>query len=141
ERAVRLDRVNKINAIIGKLDLFVSGEKKSFLAWVETSGSATPAQRASIAQYDRMRRERLIQQKVEARMRLDALKLQDGQYQKEGPYVRQAEIFDELSKRTEVKDLKAKIEARNRLLDERVRIVGMDKDHPKMREEREAVDK
>jgi capsular exopolysaccharide synthesis family protein len=139
ERTVRLDRVNKITAIIDKLSLFVNREKKDFLAWIETTGAANAQQRQNQADFDRQRLARLIQQKVDARVLLDKLTLEDEQNKKgEGPRVKQSEIIRALEESKEIQDQKAKVEKLQNVLAARMRL---EISGPKLQENRDEIQK
>jgi len=141
ERTIRLDRVSKITAIIDKLNGFVKREKTEFLAFIQTNGAANAQQRQNQADFDRMRLARLIQQKVDARMRLDALNLEDEQSKKgAGPRVRNSEVMRELEENKEVRDFNAQIEARKKVMDARIG-VGMEKNHKRLQDDRDAIKK
>jgi capsular exopolysaccharide synthesis family protein len=125
ERTVRLDRVRKVEAIINKLDLFVTRERREFKEWVDANHTASPEQRQRIGEFDRKRRESLIAQKVDARNRLDRLKLLVAQDQKNGgPRVRPSQVKRALDEHREVQDLKGKIAAKQKSLPERISVMG-----------------
>lgn len=144
ERQIRQVRVKKLDSIISGLQAVVKRKKVALQNYIKNIGAANPGQRQNQADYDRRRRDRLIDEKVQQQSTLNkllALQAQGAEQKKEGTiYIPQSQINKELEENSELQELNRKLDRMEKDLVEREGSFR-DKNHPRLRDAREEIEK
>jgi capsular exopolysaccharide synthesis family protein len=113
EGEVRLRRVEKLDAVIGRLDDFVKRNKKVYAEEVKAIGAANPNQRQHAAEFDKMLLQSLQMQKVGEQQKLNRLQIQLAQAKERKPgtiYIPETAVLAKLKEEKSYQSLKAQIE-------------------------------